>query len=204
MNVAATSGRLTSTAEPHQYRSSKCTGDDRADSPPAPAKPAHTPIARFRSSGGKIVVMIEASRASRAPRRCPSARPAMTLTCTRRHTGESDPDPNTTRPASNALACQPVAGREAAVKQRPGEHDGVRVGGSMRPAMPTPERFLHRGIAVTRPDRHHDEHQRGGTSSRAEPAAGVDAWVLVQWKRDRGDEGAVHEGTPSAGALCGD
>src|SRR5207253_3249316 len=58
-NVAATSGRFTSTAEPHQNFSSSAPDTIGPIAPPAPANPAHTAIARPRSSGGKIVVMIE-------------------------------------------------------------------------------------------------------------------------------------------------
>ena len=58
-NVTATTGKLISTAEPHQKLSSSAPDTMGPIAPPAPAKPAHTAIARERSSGGKIVVMID-------------------------------------------------------------------------------------------------------------------------------------------------
>ena len=128
MNVAATSGRLTSTAEPHQYRSSSAPETIGPMAPPAPAKPAHTPIARFRSSGGKIVVMIEsvAGITSAAPMPI-TALAGDDLTCTRCHAGDerSRPEHHQTS-EQRALATESVAERTRG-QQRPGEHDGVRV-----------------------------------------------------------------------------
>src|SRR5262245_43508803 len=102
-NVSATSGRFTSTAEPHQYRSRSAPDTIGPIAPPAPANPAHTAIARVRSSGGKMVVMIDnvAGITSAAPIPM-TARPTITCSAADAIPASSEPDPKTTSPASNA------------------------------------------------------------------------------------------------------
>ena len=103
MNVRATSGRFTSTAEPHHHRSSSAPDTIGPIAPPAPANPAHTAMARERSSGGKIVVMIEsvAGITNAAPMPM-TARPAITWFAPVAIPATMAPSPNTTRPLSNA------------------------------------------------------------------------------------------------------
>src|SRR5688572_7243130 len=102
--VSATSGRLTSTAAPHQNDSSNAPETTGPSAAPAPAKPAQIAIARGRSAGGKIVVMIDnvAGMTNAAPTPI-TARPAMTCVAPDARPANNAPRPDTTRPLRSAF-----------------------------------------------------------------------------------------------------
>src|SRR5438552_3321493 len=118
MNVRATSGRFTSTAEPHHHRSSSAPDTIGPIAPPAPANPAHTTMARERYSGGKIVVMIEsvAGITNAAPLPM-TPRPAITWLAPAALPATMPPSPTTTTTLSNGRL-RPTRPRTAPAARR--------------------------------------------------------------------------------------
>ena len=99
--MAATIGTFTSRVEPHQNHSSSPPVTIGPIEAPAAAKPAHTAMARGRSSGGKIDVMIDsvAGIVNAAPMPI-TPRLAMTSDASVASPAMRAPTPNTPRPAS--------------------------------------------------------------------------------------------------------
>ena len=94
----ATTGRFTSTAEPHQNHSSRSPATIGPMAAPAPANPAHTAIALPRSSGGKTAVISDSVAGITNAEPTPMIpRPAMTWV-------GLVPRPATTRPTPNSAS----------------------------------------------------------------------------------------------------
>jgi hypothetical protein len=75
----ATTGRFTSTAEPHQNDSRSAPATTGPMAPPAPANPAQTAMARPLSSGGNTAVISDSVAGMTNAEPTPmTARPAMT------------------------------------------------------------------------------------------------------------------------------
>ena len=101
--MATTTGTLTSRVEPHQKPSSSAPETMGPMEAPAPANPAQTAIARGRSCGGKIDVMMDsvAGMMNAAPMPI-TARLAISCEASPASPPSSEPRPNTARPASSA------------------------------------------------------------------------------------------------------
>jgi hypothetical protein len=101
--MPTTIGTLTSRVEPHQKPSSSPPVRIGPMEAPAPANPAHTAIARGRSCGGKIDVIIDSvagiTKAAPMPM---TARLAITCVASLASPPSSAPRPNTTSPPTSA------------------------------------------------------------------------------------------------------
>jgi hypothetical protein len=151
--IPTTSGMFTSRVDPHQNRSRSAPVTSGPMELPAPANPAQMAMARVRSCGGKIAVMIDrvAGMMNAAPTPI-TARPAISCVEPVATPPTNVPSPKTPRPARSARRRPKRSPTAPALKSSPAKTIAYASTIHCRSEAEAPRSRWIVGSAVLRPD----------------------------------------------------
>ena len=192
-SAATASTELTTKIEPHHHCSSSAPPTSIPRMPPAPAKPAHTPTALARPSGGKTLVIVDSvpGMISAAPTPV-SARHAMSAPAESLNAEAALATPKMAMPSDERPAAAEAVAERAGREEQCGQRDGVAVDDPLLVA----RRRAERGGERRNRDGHHrdaghDQHegQQHGDEHGGAPTGGD----RLRLERRRGaDQGLGH------------